>query len=178
MWQTKIFYIIDGKYTVTEEVIGQICDGIQIMLTIAVNHAFMYMHFTWSLWDGCKSKKKNQRVYIFIIIYYEIESIESNKSAPTPSTHPYQNLPILWEQNYLGVWLYCCLEWTCSSCIPLCWAQSMWTVSGIYILHKPPRIHSSGNIWGFHLLWYRSSEPFLQTPTPCRSKCCLLSSYR
>lgn len=65
MWQTKIFYIIDGKYTVTEEVIGQICDGIQIMLTIAVNHAFMYMHFTWSLWDGCKSKKKkSEGVYL------------------------------------------------------------------------------------------------------------------
>lgn len=35
-----------------------------------------------------KVKKKNQRVYIFIIIYYEIESIESNKSAPTLSTPP------------------------------------------------------------------------------------------
>lgn len=74
MWQTKIFYIIDGKYTVTEEVIGQICDGIQIMLTIAVNHAFMYMHFTWSLWDRCKSKKKkSEGVYLHNYWKYWIE---------------------------------------------------------------------------------------------------------
>lgn len=130
---------------------------------------------TCSLLDFCKIdvKKKKREIrgqVIFIIIYYDKVSNKSTPHQPKPSNS--------WRQNYLGVRLHYWLEWTRSSCVPLCWAQSMWTVSGIYILHKPPRIHSSGNIWGFHLLWYRSSEPFLKTPTPCCSKCGLLSSYR